>query len=109
MENKCKEQQLLGKYGRMRRTYLEEHRKTQYNLMLMNDTLWTHLLEVDQQANEMMDTIVARMKQGHGVTEQLKAEDWWRWIQEMGNIKNAAEEIVLKEVVFAKSIQSHAL
>ena len=94
-------QPILGKYGRMRRTFLQEHCKTQYNLMLMNDTLWPHLLEIDRQANDMMDTIVAQMKYERGVMEQLKAKDQWRWIQEMGNIRNAAEEFVLREVVFA--------
>lgn len=94
-------QPTLGKYGRMRRTFLQEHCKTQYNLMLMNDTLWPHLLEVERQVNEMMDTIVDRMKRERGITEQLKANDQWRWIQEMGNIRNAAEEFVLLEVVFA--------
>ena len=49
----------------------------------------------------MMNTIVDQMKQERGVTEQLKANDQWRWIQEMGNIRNAAEEFVLREVVFA--------
>ena len=90
----------LGKYGRMRRTYLKENKKTLYNQMLLNDTLWPHLLEVERQANEMMDTIIDRMKNERGVTEQLKADDWWRWVQEMGNIRNAAEEFVLREVVF---------
>lgn len=92
---------ILGKYGRMRRTYLKENKKILYNQMLLNDTLWPHLLEVERQANEMMDTIVDRMKQERGVTEQLKANDQWHWIQEMGNIRNAAEEFVLREVVFA--------
>ena len=101
MENKCKEQQFLGKYGRMRKTYLQEHHKVLYNQMLLDGSLWLHLVEVDQQANEMMSTIVDRMKQEHGVTEQLKAEDWWRWVQEMGNIRNAAEEFVLREIVYA--------
>ena len=90
----------LGKYGRMRRTYLQEHRKIQYNRMLLNNTLWPHLLEVDRQANDMMDTIVERMKQERGITEQLKADDWWRWVREVGNIRNAAEEFVLREVVY---------
>ena len=91
----------LAKYGRMRRTYLKENKKILYNQMLLNDTLWPHLLEVDQQANDMMDTIIYRMKKERGVTERLKANDQWRWIQEMGNIRNAAEEFVLREVVFA--------
>ncbi len=100
MEPKCKEHQILGKYGRMRRTYLKENKTIVYNRMLMDDTLWPHLCEIDQLANEMMDTIVDQMKQERGVTEQLKANDQWRWIQEMGNIRNAAEEFVLREVVF---------
>ena len=91
----------LGKYGMLRKTYLKENFKVQYSLMLMNDALWPHLLEVDRQAHEMMDTIVQRMKQEHGITEQLKSDDWWRWVQEMGNIRNAAEEFVLREVVYA--------
>ncbi len=46
-------------------------------------------------------TIVEQMKQKRGITEQLKADDWWRWVQEVGNIRNAAEEFVLREVVYA--------
>ena len=92
---------ILGKYGRMRRTYLKENKKLLYNQMFLDDTLWQHLLDIDQQANDMMDTIVAQMKQERGITKKLKSEDWWRWVQEMGNIRNAAEEIVLREVVFA--------
>ena len=90
----------LGKYGMLRQTYLKENFKVQYSLMLRSDTLWPHLLEVDQQAHDMMDTIVERMKQERGITEQLKADDWWRWVQEMGNIRNAVEEFVLREVVY---------
>ncbi|MBQ7598119.1 MAG: TnpV protein [Clostridia bacterium] len=90
----------LGKYGRMRKTYLQEHHKVLYNQMFLDGSLWPHLCEIDQQANEMMDSIVDRMKQERGITEKLKAEDWWRWVQEMGNIRNAAEEFVLREVVY---------
>ncbi len=91
----------LGKYGMLRQTYLKENFKVQYSLMLRSDTLWPHLLEVDQQAHGMMDTIVEQMKQERGITEKLKAEDWWLWVQEMGNIRNAAEELVLREYVLA--------
>ena len=90
----------IGKFGRMRKTYLKENFRVQYSLMLMNDTLWPHLLEVDRQAHEMMNIIVDRMKQERGITEQLKADDWWHWVQEVGNIRNAAEEFVLREVVY---------
>ena len=91
----------LGKYGMLRKTFLKENFKVQYSLMLRNDTLWPHLLEVDRQAHEMMDIIVERMKQERGITEQLKADDWWHWVQEVGTIRNAAEEFVLREVVYA--------
>ena len=90
----------LGKYGMLRKTYLKENFKARYSLMLMNDTLWPHLLDIDQQAHDMMDTMVERMKKERGITEQLKADDWWRWVQEVGNIQNAAEEFVLREVVY---------
>ena len=90
----------LGKYGMLRKTYLKENHKLLYSRMLRNDTLWPHLLEIDRQAHDMMDTIVDRMKQERGITEQLKADDWWRWVQEVGNIRNAAEEFVLREIVY---------
>lgn len=91
----------LGKYGMLRKTYLKENFKVQYSLMLRNDTLWSYLLDVDKQAHDMMDMIVEQMKKERGITEQLKADDWWRWVLEIGNIRNAAEEFVLREVVYA--------
>jgi len=91
----------LGKYGMLRKTYLKENNQLLYSRMLMNDTLWPHLLEIDRQAHDMMDTIVDRMKRERGITEQLKADDWWRWVKEVGNIRNAAEEFVLRELVYA--------
>ena len=84
----------------LRKTYLKENNQLLYSRMLRNDTLWPHLLEIDRQAHDMMDTIVDRMKQERGITEQLKADDWWRWVQEVGNIRNAAEEFVLREIVY---------
>ena len=69
--------------------------------MVWQDTLWPHLLDIDRQANDMMRSIVSQMAEARGVTEQLKATNQWRWIQEMSNLRNAAEEIVLREVVYA--------
>ena len=90
----------LGKYGMLRKTYLKENLKVQYSVMLRNDTLWPHLLEIDQQAHDMMDIIVEQIKQERGITEQLKADDWWCWVQEMDNTRNTAEEFVLQEIVY---------
>lgn len=68
--------------------------------MVWQDTLWPHLLDIDQLANEMMKTIVDHMAKAQGVNERLKEDNQWRWIQMMDNIRNAAEEIVLRDVVY---------
>ena len=93
-------QPILGKYGRMRRTFLQEHCKTQYNLMLMNDTLWSHLREIDEQAQSTVNAIIARMAEIDGVTEELKATDPMRWIGLMNNYRHCAEELVIREIVY---------
>ena len=64
----------LGKYGMLRKTYLIENFKAQYSLMLMNDTLWQHLLDIDKQAHDMMDTIVEQMKQERGTTDRRPSD-----------------------------------
>lgn len=92
---------LLGKYGRMRRTYLQEHRPIIWNQMILDGTLWGHLADVDRICRERMDTLIESMKQTRGITEELKAVDQLLWVAEMNNIRAAAEEIVLREVVYA--------
>lgn len=91
----------LGKYGMMRRTYLKEKLPANYNWMVWQGTLWLHLHQIDTEANDLFTTIVDQMAKAQGVNEQLKADDQWRWIQEMSNIRYAAEEIVLQDVVYA--------
>ena len=91
----------LGKYGMLRKTFLKENYKVQYNLMLMNDTLWPHLLEIDQQAHAMLETMVTQMAKVEGVTESMKSTDPLRWVGLMNNFKSAAEEVILREIVYA--------
>ena len=91
----------LGKYGMLRKTYLRQNRKVLFNRLAMNDTLWDHLSEVDKNANEMMERLTQQMAQVQGVTEQMKAVDQMLWVARMNNIRNAAEEIVLKELVYS--------
>ena len=90
----------IGKYGRMRLNYLKEHRKILYTNYLMEGTLSKHLSEIDQACNERMDNIVSAMAKREGVTEELKAADQMEWVRRMNNIRNRAEEIILREVVF---------
>ena len=86
----------IGKYGRMRKRFLEENHRGIYSYMLLSETLWKHLAEIDEESNEMMDRLVERMAKSEGVTEQLKSDDWLLWIQKMNSIRSRAEEIVLR-------------
>ncbi len=90
----------LGKYGRMRRTYLKEHQKAFYIQLQARGELWQHLREVDEQAQSMVNTIVERMAEIDGVTEELKATDQMQWVGLMNNYRHCAEEIVLRDVVY---------
>ena len=91
----------LGKYGMLRKTYLQQSKKVLWNRMAMNDTLWDHLSEIDQTASEMMEKLTKEMAKAQGVNEALKASDQMLWVARMNNIRNAAEEIVLKELVYS--------
>ena len=91
----------IGKYGRMRRTYLKEHRKILYNNYVLEGTLFKHLAEIDQACNERMEIIVSAMSEQEGVTEELKAADQMEWVRRKNSIRNRAEEIVLTELVYA--------
>lgn len=91
----------IRKYGHLRQTYLREHRPLLYNTMLLNGTLYQHLVEIDQVCSERMECIVAQMAEREGVTEALKASAQLEWVGRMNNIRNRAEEILLAEVVYA--------
>ena len=90
----------IGKYGWLCRTYLKEYRPIVYNTMLLDGTLWHYLADVDQTCNERMELIVCQMALREGVTESLKAESEMEWVRRMNSIRNRAEEIVLREVVY---------
>ena len=91
----------LGKYGRLRRTFLKEHRSCIYTAMLMNGSLWEHLHEIDQLCKERLDLIASQMAEQENVTEALKAADQMEWVRRMNSIRNRAEEIVLADIVYA--------
>ena len=89
-----------GKYGMLRRTYLKEHRPTMYSLYMLEDRLTAHLNAVDDEAQERMGILVRQMMEKQGVTEELKARDQMVWVGVVNNIRNTAEEIVLKELIY---------
>ena len=95
-----KEEASFGRYGRLRLKYLKEHRRVLYINLLTSGELAQHLNEVDQQAREMLELLVKQMAQEQDITEQMKAEDQMAWVGTMNNIRSAAEEVVMQEVVF---------
>ena len=91
----------IGKYGRMRHSYLKEHRPVLYANLLTSGALHCHLAEINQACNERMEIIVSAMAKQERVTEALKAADQMEWVRRMNSIRSRAEEIILQELVFA--------
>ena len=89
-----------GKYGMMRKTYLKEHRPAMYSLYMLEDRLTEHLNTVDDKAQERMDILVRQMMDRQGITEELKVHDQMEWVRLVNGVRNMAEEIVLKELVY---------
>jgi len=89
----------MGKYARLRLRHLKEYRPALYTSLLLTGKLDNHLSGVETSAQAMMETIVSRLKQEHGITETLKATDQMRWVAEIGNIRASAEETVLKSLI----------
>ena len=95
------ETQPIGMWGRKHLRYIKEHRRALYTTLLISGKLNSHLAEIDSQATEMFDRLVKQLSEKEGITEQLKAQDQMAWVGAMNNIRNAAEEIVNAEVIFA--------
>ena len=96
------EQRPIGKWGRMHREYLKEHRPILFNDLILNGQLWTYLADLNEQAQERLSLIVEPMKASEGVTEKLKATDQMAWVTAMNSIRNRAEEIILREMIYGE-------
>ena len=90
----------LGKFGRKRLEYLKQYRKTQYTIMLMKEELTEHLTNIDNQAQDMYELLIKQLSEKENITENLKQNNQMKWVKMMNNVKNSAEEIVLKELIF---------
>jgi len=91
----------LGKWGMMHKSYLEKHKTVLFNSLLMQGKLYQHCAEIENQARDMFDSLIEQMKEREGVTEQLKEQNQWEWVQLMGNIQQRAREIVYYELIYA--------
>ena len=95
-----KEERSIGKWGRMHREFLREHHPIQVSQLVLSDTLFTYLANLDELAQQRMETLITQMQTAEGVTEDLKAIDPMVWTQHMNNIRSRVEAIVREELIF---------
>ena len=90
----------LGKWGMLHKEYLHKNKKVLFSTLLTQGKLYQHCAEVENQAQNMFDTLVEQMKETEGVTEQLKEENQLEWVQRMNNLQQRAREVVLNELIY---------
>ena len=90
----------IGKYGRLRLQYLEEHHKAECMLMRINNELTSHLLDIEDECRTIVENLIEQMAKKENITEELKAHNQLEWVQKMNNIKNRAEEIAYNEIIY---------
>ena len=91
----------LGKWGRMRRTYLKEHRSGTYTEMLLTGTLMQHLSEIEETVERRMEQLMESLKKQYHLTEQMKSENQMQWVQMMNNLRATAEEMIQTELIYS--------
>ena len=91
----------LGKYGRMRLRYLKEHRPVLWGNLVMDGTLYSHLLEIEDAANSRLELLMPQLAKAAGATEQLKASNQMEWVGLMNSCKAQAEEIIMTELIYS--------
>ena len=90
----------IGKWGRMRKRYLQEQHSLLFSELLLSEQLYPHLVEIDDACEGRLKYLEMQMAEREGVTESLKAADQMEWVRRMNSIRSRAEEIVLSELVF---------
>ena len=95
-----KEHKPIGLWGQRHKRYLKEYRPALYNALLLSGKLNAYLAGIDQQAQELMDTIIQQMAEAQEITETMKATDQMAWIGKMNNIRVSAMEAVDKELTY---------
>lgn len=93
------EERPIGKYGRIHRDYLRENNPILFNDLVLSCQIWTYLADINEQAKERLRVIICQMQKAESVTEKMKEDNQWEWIQKMNSIFNRAEEIIIKEII----------
>ncbi len=99
LENK--ETRPIGKYGMLRKTFLSQYRRPQYDILLLNGDLDTYLADFNEQAQRRFEVIVDQMKQANGITDDVEVEDRLKWLQLMNAIIHEADEVIFSEMVYS--------
>ena len=94
------EQRPIGKWGRMHRDYIKEHRPILFNDLILSGHLWVYLVDLNEQAQNRLKFIIEQMKASEDVTERMKQHDQMAWVGAINSIRNRAEEIVLREIIY---------
>ena len=90
----------LGKFGRMRKRYLEQKHDGTFSALVLSGKLTKHLMEVDQAAQEQMEALTRQLAANQGVTEELKSRDQMEWVRRMNSIRNRVEEMVKTDLIY---------
>ena len=98
----------IGRWGRMNRDYLREHKPIQYNCLLLSGKLWTYLADLNEQATARCSLIIEQMMKAEGVTEAMKAANQLLWVQSMNSIRDRAEEIIKHELIYCDDAERRA-
>ena len=94
------EERFIGVWGQRHKRYLKENKRAVYIILLTSGRLNSYLADIEEQAQERFERIVEQMKQAHGITERLKAENQMEWVARMNNLQSCAREIVDKEMIY---------
>ncbi|MEF2659142.1 TnpV protein [Dysosmobacter sp.] len=94
------ERRPIGIWGRMHKDYLEQYHPVLYNDLILTGKLWTYLADLNEQAQNRLDCIIAQMKEAEEITEELKSQDQMAWVKAMNSIRNRAEEIIRVDMIY---------
>ena len=95
------EHRSIGRWGRMHRDYLKEHRPVVFNQLVLSGILWSYLADINEQAQQRLEVMIRQMMITEGVAEELKGSNQIEWVQRMNNIRSSTYEVVLNEVIFS--------
>ncbi len=93
----------IGRWGRLHRDYLKEHRPILYSELVLSCRLWAYLADLNETAQSRLELIIEQMKATEGMKEDLKTADQMAWVRAMNSIRNRAEEIILQELIYGEA------